>query len=381
MKPSSAPAYRYVCEPGALTRLLEDLRPATRVAIDTEANSLHCYHQRVCLIQLSFLGEDYIVDPLAPVDLSALLKRLAKKHLLFHAADYDLRMMRSTFDFEPKAPIFDTMVAAQLIGSPELGLVAVSSRFLDVELTKHGQKSNWSRRPLSEAQLDYAADDTRHLEALADKLAEELKRLGRESWHEESCARVVASTTKETPRDPDQVWRIKGSGLLSPHEQSFVKALWHWREEEASVADIPPFKVLGNARLTELAQWHVTPKPKRKGSEPSLPRSCVGRRLKAYRAALSEARALPKREWPKPRPHAPRRAPDGGQTRRILAHLQTECAALAQELDITPGVLAPKACLTEVARHLPTNVSGLVSDANLMKWQAKLVLPILQEVL
>ena len=114
-----------------------------------EANSLHHYFEKVCLLQMTVSGKNYIVDPLGDIDLSDLLAALAETDLIFHAADYDMRMMLSSFGFRPERPVFDTMIAAQLVGEEGLGLVTGTSNFLGVELTKDGQKSNWAQRPMS----------------------------------------------------------------------------------------------------------------------------------------------------------------------------------------------------------------------------------------
>mgnify|MGYP001077099340 CR=1 FL=1 len=145
------------------------------IALDTEADSLHHYFEKVCLIQLAAGEESAIVDPLCGMDLSALLALLTCKPLILHGADYDLRMMRLTFGFLPEGEVFDTMLAARLLGYEEFGLASLVERFFGVRLSKGGQKSDWSRRPLSESQLRYAGDDTRYLLPLAARLREEMR--------------------------------------------------------------------------------------------------------------------------------------------------------------------------------------------------------------
>ena len=180
------------------------------MAVDTEADSLHHYFEKVCLLQLSLQGRTYLVDPLADIPMEPLLKALAVKKLVFHGAEYDLRMLMAGYHFRPQGEVFDTMLAAQLVEGRACSLVTLAEKYLGVELTKQGQRSDWSRRPLTEAQLRYACNDTRHLEAIADHLQGELRRLDRLEWHRESCRRMVKATGQEkTPGDPERVWRIK----------------------------------------------------------------------------------------------------------------------------------------------------------------------------
>src|SRR5262245_16895780 len=141
--------YVYVREPASLQTLLERIEVAERIALDTEADSLHNYFEKVCLVQLSLDGEHYLVDPLARLDLSGLLQALTDKPLILHGGDYDLRMLRVSMEFRPRGEVFDTMIAAQLLGLEQIGLAALTGRFFAVTIGKDGQKSDWSRRPLS----------------------------------------------------------------------------------------------------------------------------------------------------------------------------------------------------------------------------------------
>ena len=165
--------------------MVERLTKADRIALDTEADSLHHFYEKVCLIQLTANGISDIVDPLANLDLSGLLDVLSKTPLILHGAEYDLRMLLASFKFKPKAPVFDTMLAAQIVEGRARSLVALADRLLGITLSKQGQKSDWSRRPLTEKQLTYASNDTRHLDSIADKLKAELDDLGRLDWQQD----------------------------------------------------------------------------------------------------------------------------------------------------------------------------------------------------
>jgi ribonuclease D len=205
--PESA-EYVYVREPAAMESLVRHIGTAERVALDTEADSLHNYFEKVCLIQLSLEGEHYLVDPLSGLDLSGFSKALAEKPLILHGGDYDLRMLRAAMGFRPRGEVFDTMIAAQLLGIEQIGLAALIERCFDIMMEKEGQKSeqksDWSRRPLSEKQLSYAINDTRFLEQLAEHLIRDLGERGRIDWHKESCRAMVESTGRDRLRDPEQ---------------------------------------------------------------------------------------------------------------------------------------------------------------------------------
>src|SRR4029434_2987994 len=166
----------------------------------------HNYFEKVCLIQLSIDGEHELVEPLAGLELREFFAALATKPLIFHAGDYDLRILRASTGFRPNGEIFDTMIAAQLLGVDQLGLAALIERYFAVAIGKEGQKSDWSQRPLSEKQLQYAVNDTRYLEALADRLAAELEAKGRVEWHQESCRAMVQASGRDNPRDPEEAW-------------------------------------------------------------------------------------------------------------------------------------------------------------------------------
>lgn len=371
----------YIDTPQKLASLLARIDEAERIAVDVEADSFHHYYEKVCLIQIAANGEVYLVDPLAEVDLSPLTPALARKVLIFHDGGYDLRMLRLSLGFEPQQPVFDTMLAAQLLGYREFGLSALVKRFFGVALAKTHQKANWSRRPLDHKLLRYAGDDVRYLHKLSDALDAELNRLGRRNWHQENCrAMVNAARTDRTPPDEDRQWRIKGTRLLSRRQLAFVRQLWHWREQEARQADLPPFKIIGNTQLLELALWaEKHPKsPLKRG--PRLPRHFVAGRLERLHAAVAQAAALPEQAWPAILKPSFNRIPSE-EFRRTVEVLKDQCCRKAQELGIEPFVLAPRAMLTCIAQHKPTCASELMQAAGAMQWQAALLWPIAQRVL
>jgi len=186
-----------------LVAFLPTLRAATWVAVDTEADSLHAYPEKVCLIQISTLSGDELIDPLARLNLDPLLDALSGHELLMHGADYDLRLLRKHHEFVPSA-IFDTMLAARLLGCREFGLSHLVHRFLNVKLEKGPQKADWSRRPLTPRMEEYARNDTRFLKPIADTLREQLQEKGRLKWHEEACQRLIEECSVVRTPDPER---------------------------------------------------------------------------------------------------------------------------------------------------------------------------------
>jgi ribonuclease D len=364
--------YVYVREVIALERLIERIGAAERVALDTEADSLHNYFEKVCLIQLSVDHEHFLVDPLVGLDLRGFLDALAERPLILHGGDYDLRMMRASMEFRPRRTVFDTMIAAQLLGNEQIGLAALIDRYFAITIAKAGQKSDWSRRPLSEEQLIYAVNDTRFLEPLAERLAGELSERGRLAWHAESCEAMIEATGRDRLRDHENSWRIKGAGRLTRRQLAYLRELWQWRDAHARAADVPPFKIFGNEQIFELLQWAESHPEVALQQGPKLPRNIHGARLQTLQEALARAAATIPAQWPE------RRIQDRGEVlpvgcRAQLDALRDECARIAKELGIAPATLAPRAALDAVVRSRARTVEEITSSGGLLRWQADLV--------
>ncbi|MBD3267914.1 hypothetical protein GF373_14710 [bacterium] len=357
-----------------LESLLSAMESADRVAVDTEADSMHHYYAKVCLIQLA-IGEDYyILDPLAGLNLDEFMEVLSQKRLILHGADYDLRMMRSSFGFRPRNEVFDTMLAAQLLGYTKFGLTSLVQQLFNVTLTDFGKKTDWSRRPLGAKELDYACNDTRFLQPMADVFTAKLEELGRLEWHRESCAELVKATETDRVKDDDDEWRIKGKRLLDRQQLAFLRGIWLWREKEAQKVDLPPFKILINQKMIELAIWASNNPKKPLTQGPNLPRNCHGRRLEALKRAIKKAANLPKSEWPYHKKAKPFRQTDPHITQRIEAMVK-ECGRVARKLEIEQPVIASRATIKAVAHQKPASVEEMVEQTPLMQWQAELLFP------
>ncbi|MFH0985224.1 MAG: HRDC domain-containing protein [Candidatus Omnitrophota bacterium] len=379
MNLKTGPGYSYIDSAASLEQLTEALLATSRVGLDTEADSLHHYFEKVCLIQLSFSGANYVVDPLAGFPLTEFLEVLSRKELILQGADYDLRMLKKSFDFRPKAPVFDTMLAAQVLGYEKIGLAALAEKICGVLLSKAGQKSDWARRPLSVKQLDYASDDTKYLEVIADALTRDLQGSGRMAWHRECCERVVETSCLESKNDAKEAWRIKGSHGLAPRELAFVREIWKWRDDEARRRDRPPFMILLNEDLIALARWRAQSPQEPLHPGPTFMKRITGDPLGRLENAVRTAEGLPTSEWPVPpeRIWSRERQPSSEKVETLIS----ACKTLAGELKIESCFLASRAMLTAVARHEPRSVEKAMETSGMMRWQAELMMPVIQNVL
>jgi ribonuclease D len=330
--------------------------------VDTEADSLHAYPEKVCLIQISTPAGDELIDPLAGLSLDLFLDSLGGHELIMHGSDYDLRLLRKHHEFVPGA-IFDTMLAARLLGLRQFSLTHLVATYLDAKLEKGPQKANWAMRPLTERMERYARNDTHFLKPLADRLKADLWEKGRLAWHQEFCARLITECAQDNAPDPDLVWRVKGAHLLGRPALAMLRELWRWREREATAANRPPFFVLSHQLLVDIAAAAAT----QSAIQPLLPRHLSERRRDGINRAIAHASALPEEQHPKILRHTSRR-PSEAERRRFL-ELQTRRDARATELEIDPTLIASRALLADLAQD------GEVTAAQLMPWQRQLLLP------
>lgn len=366
----------YVREASELRGLSKRLAAIDKVALDTEADSLHNYYEKVCLVQLSLNGDHYLVDPLSGLDLSEFTHALADKPLVLHGADYDLRMLRINFGFRPRAEVFDTMIAAQLLGYDQIGLAALIEKFFQVTVGKETQKSDWSQRPLSEKQLRYAVNDTRYLVKLREILSSELSERGRLGWHQESCAAMVDASGHDRVRDPDDVWRLKGSGKFTRRQLAYLREIWQWRDRHAQRANRPPFKIFGNEQILQVVQWADANPGAPLDQGPKLPRNIREQLLRTLEEAVVRAAALAPEQWPERKQFERSEPPSAEVTKRSEA-LRTACAEIAKSLAIAPATLAPRAALEAIARTAPRGVDEIRVSSGLLRWQAELIQPAL----
>jgi ribonuclease D len=347
--------------PERLSRIVREVRRASWVAVDTEADSLYSYPEQLCLIQIGLSGREVLVDPLAGLDLNPLKESLGAHRLILHGADYDLRLLYRALGFVPKG-VFDTMLAARLLGCKEFGLERLVARILQVKLEKGPQKANWSQRPLTSRMLEYARNDARYLKPLADYLAGELAASGRTEWHEAMCERLVRDCAREPEVDGDQVWRLSGAQRLSRRGLAVLRELWHWRDREARRLCRPPYFILPHEMLVTMADQAI----RGEAWERSLPRRMPESRRVAVGAAVGAALELPESRWPRLRRNVGLRLT--AVQRRMQLRLQERRDAAAQRLGIDASLIASRALLIRLA-------AGQVDrQKELMAWQRELLL-------
>ncbi len=325
--------------PDALAGVLPLFAPLARIPIDTEADSLHCYFEKLCLIQISVPGRDLLIDPLAAMDLAPLFASFDGKQLIIHGADYDLRLLRRV-GFAGPSSVFDTMIAARLTGIEQFSLAALILKYFGETIAKASQKANWALRPLPSQMSDYAVKDTHYLAQIADHLEADLIRLGRTEWFRQSCEKAIAASTITKERDPDEIWRITGSHDLRGRSGAVLRALWHWRDQEAQSVDRPAFHILHNEQLLRAADDFDA------GKEVSFHHLHGPRKRRFYDAATA-ALSLSESDWPqRERKPRPRPTPDFD---RKLKDLKTRRDKLAADLQLDPSLIAPKTILENLA--------------------------------
>ena len=349
-----------------LAELVRKINAAERVAVDTEADSLHSYREKLCLLQISApavagiadagpdlettsgnrdhrsrLKPDFIVDPLAGIDLEPLRQALEPKEIVLHGADYDLRMLRRGLNFVAHK-IFDTTIAARLLGIREFSLAALVKRYFGLELPKGSQKANWAKRPLPARMAEYAINDVHHLLPLAEKLEAELDRYERRDWLRQSCERAIEQATVARIRNEDELWRVPGSGALRGRAAALLRALWQWREKEAEMADRPPFHILQNEKLVNAAVSFDS------GSVPDY-KHFSHRRRQAFREAAGSALQAPESEWPVLRRRFGTRPT--ATTMRRTEELRRRRDRSAEDLGLEPSFIAPRSALEAVAAN------------------------------
>ena len=252
--PDDLPPPTLIADQRGLDRLVERLEDEREIAVDTEADSFFSYREKVCLVQVTAAGEDYLVDPLAKLDLSVLGPLFADpdRIKIFHDSEFDVLILKRAYGFD-FAGLFDTRVAAAALGREALGLAGVLEEEFGVQLDKSQQRSDWSRRPLSPKQIGYARLDTHYLPDLCGRMREHLVRAERMHVAEAEFERLAALEVPARDFDPDEFIRLKGARNLDLAQQAILRELFVTRDELARERDVPPFKVLSHAGLVELA--------------------------------------------------------------------------------------------------------------------------------
>jgi ribonuclease D len=367
----SSDAVRYIDTPEAADAFLRGLRDVRELALDTEGASFHRFVDRIYLLQLTARTSDgtetsAILDPLSVGPLPALGALLEDPavEVIFHDADYDLRLLHQDYGWHPR-PLFDTRIAAQLLGLRAFGLAALLEREFGVKLDKKHQRADWSMRPLTADMLDYAAQDTRFLPELRDRLRHQLQKVGRLAWAEEEFARLEG--TRWAEEEPGQGFmKLKGARDLNRRELALLRELVQWRDGIAASLDRATFRVASNEVLLELARRAPRTRDELAAVK-GVPRGSLesrgGEMLEAVRRGLE----VPDAELPR-FPRAPRwdRDPDFDARVSRLRGVRDDAA---QRLDLDPGVLLSRERLEAVARRNPVSMDELAAMSELRRWQ------------
>lgn len=353
-----------------MTSLLDDLEGQNRIAVDTEADSFYCYREKVCLVQITVEDRDYLVDPLADeVDLAPLGKLLADpdRVKVFHDGEYDVLIMKRDYGFEFEN-LFDTRVAAASLGSTSPGLASVIEAEFGVQLDKSQQRSNWAARPLSHEQIAYARLDTHFLLPLMDKQRKQLEKADRAAIVEGECRRLEALTPVAPKFRADDFVRIKGARALKPLERQVLRELYKLREGLAEAADVPPFRVMNNQVVMELARSR--PNSERRlgqvhGFSPRMVRRFGDKVLDAIedgeeKGPLNKVPTLPKR--------------DGTD---VLDEIELELyerikrwrKGVAEKMNVESSYLLNRHVMLRLAQARPASQDALAGVEGMLEWQ------------
>lgn len=354
----------WVARPADLLSLVDELQQHPVIGVDTESNSLFAYREQVCLVQFSTADKDYLLDPLALPDLSPLAPIFANPNIekVFHAAEYDLICMKRDFGLEFRN-LFDTMQAARILGRSVLGLGAMLEAEFGLQVDKRYQRANWTRRPITPAMMNYARMDTRYLIPLADILRKQLREQGRLELAKEDFQRLsqVAAGTHEN--NGTSFWRISGSQDLSPRQAAVLQELCSYRDARARATNQPPFRILSNQTLLELAQRM----PRKRGElndVTGLSQKMIDRHAAGLLSAVERGIVGP----PAYRPVNQRPSDD---LLWRLEQLRNWRKTTAREMGVESDVVLPRDVLEAVAERDPRTVEELAEVMGSLPWRVE----------
>lgn len=357
----------YIQTDTELDTLGRRLESVALIAADTEAAGYHRYSDRVCLLQLSTRDATFVIDTLAITHLDALRGIFGREEteVVFHDADYDLRLLARDFDLHV-SKLFDTKTAAQFIGERSFGLGTLVEKYVGVRMEKKHQRADWAQRPLSAEMLVYAAEDTQYLPTLRDRLREELVRLGRLKWAEEEF-RITEQTRWAVNEERAAFLRMKGARDLAPRQLAVLRELHAWRERTAESRDVATFRVLSNEALLEVARRSPNDAMGLEGIV-GLTANIIERRGDELLAAVRRAAGLSDAELPQ-FPRGPRRPAPDAEFEARAERLKIVRDRIADRLNLERGFLMPRQQLEEIARKKPGTTAELGEILEMRKWQ------------
>jgi ribonuclease D len=364
---------RLVDTPKDLERLRETLPTVRRIALDCEAAGFHRFSDRLCLVQLTAGDRNYLLDPLAvPIDevLRPILEDTSRE-VVMHGADFDMRLLDRDLGIRPRR-LFDTQIAATLLGVDGIGLAALLDRYLGIRLSKKYQRADWAVRPIPDEMQEYAAHDTAHLLELADLLGAELERVGRMAWAEEEFE-ALAEIRYQEPEPSDPVLRIRAAREMTEREVHRLRVALEWRETIARRRDRAMFRIAGDAVLSEIALQNPRSMSALE-SVPGLNRSLAREEGEALLRRLEAANRLPDHEVEGlPAPEFTGRGRPAPEVEERFQRLKDIRNLKSTELGIERGSLIPNATLNHIAESQPRSLNALESIPGMRRWQIEVL--------
>jgi len=345
-----------------LDALVASLAEEKLISVDTESNGLHAFREQVCLIQFSTAQDDYLVDPLAIEDLSPLAEIFSNPEIekIFHASEYDLIVLQRDFGWK-FANLFDTMIAARILGKKKVGLGGLIEAELGIKLAKRFQKADWGRRPIPADMLDYARLDTHYLIQLRRKLKDELKEGGRWPMAEEDFARLPKAISTPTPTADADIWRVKGARDLQPQQRAILSKLVDYRRARAEKADVPLFKIIGDRTLSAIA----AAEPRGTAQLEQIEGMSTGQIRRHGRALLDAVKEGASAE-PIQRPRRGNYDEDFADRVETLRNWRK---LAARKMEVESDVILPRDLMEKIARENPGNMQALNALLSDLPWR------------
>ena len=366
----------HIASPSGAERLRSELADATRFALDCEAAGFHRYSDRLCLLQITVGEQTYVVDPLAfdPTELLRAPLENPEVAVIMHGADFDLRLLKRDLGLRLRG-LVDTQISASLLGEESLGLQSLLESRLGIRLSKKYQRADWADRPLSEAMLEYAADDTRYLHELSDRLEAELREAGRLGWAEEEWRALegVVDDVSEDEAAEDPVVRVKGARKLPTRTVAAIREALLWRDEIARARDRAPFRIVGDPPLVEAVMAgarRVEDLTRIKGFPAGLARDS-GKDLLRRLRDIDQRPETELEGYPRSERRGTGRPPP--ELEELITRLKSVRNRKAAEVGLPRGTVLPNAVIESIAREAPSDLDQLGGIDGMRRWKVDLV--------
>ncbi|WDP92256.1 MAG: ribonuclease D [Desulfobacter sp.] len=362
--------YKFITRDEELAAVCEDLGREKIICVDLEADSMHSFTEKICLIQIAAGGQAWLVDPFEVSDFSSFGRILENPDIIkvFHGSDFDVRSLDRELSVEIQN-LFDTEIACRFLNIKERGLGALMESYFGIHLEKKYQKANWAKRPLEEEMVAYSVGDVAHLKELHDRLKAELEEIGRLSWAREEFE-LQAKVKYELNHQPPLFKRFKGAGKLDNRTLAVLEHLLQVRLEMARKKDLPFFKIMSNQSIMAMAQE----RPRSVDailSIRALSKKQAGMYGKYCVDAINTALNLPHRELPSyPRTRMPRKTPKVLKRIDMLKKMREKAS---EEIGMEPGFLINNSLISAIAFDGPADKAALAEIESMRNWQVNVL--------